>query len=1384
MKKIILFILAIFLCFGSIGSMSNYCYAASVAWDIISEGTYSSPTLIKKQYSITYLTTMMVDMGPDYFGIIGGTGVGHYMFFPTESGDYKITIEPDFVEFRFSVNICDDNNPVYNSGVVTDNSCEAIIPVEEGKKYYITIEGESINPIKTYYITFDKRLVAPLMYTAGTGGSVTGETTQIVLPDGTGTEVTAVPESGYVFSQWSDGVATAVRTDAYTSGGMDVTAEFVIPTTIDPIDDINIDSLSASLPIATVRENGEIVTGKTVKYTCEALTDYGARISSSDRWIGLDSSTPNGTYTVTVSLADNSAVPVTFNINFAIPIVLPPEIVLTPESVDLVKDGTDDDFYVDSPTVAVYDGEGNLSDAEYRIWGADFVDYFAEPPTDDESFKLSKDIPLGTYHLTYGFLTDDDDTITKDFEIIVRNPQINYSAGTGGSITGETSQTIEPGSSGTEVTAVSDDGYTFSQWSDGVTTPSRTDENVTGDISVTVEFLEADVELTIDENSVGDTLQDKVETILDGKSNASVIALNITAGVLTDNDVLWLTTNLTQIETLNVTGDASFTDDTLPNNAFKDLQKLKSVIIDLDTTESLSFGDYAFAYCYLLEEANLPQAVTFGVASFRNDYKLNNVILPNAKSFGGNSFNECQSLTEISLPNTETVGIASFVHCISLESIDLPKLEVVKDQMFTSSEKLISVNLSNVKEFGIYIFWSCKKPIEMTLGSVPPTVIFDSEQPYSGTFGQYQYEGSSKVLIPLGALEEYEATDGWDNGSWYGWPVETYSNASSDNTLSNLTVDNVTIQSFDSEKIIYNLESTTESSLVIGAASNDSNANVTGDIGIQNLIVGSNTFTITVTAEDLTTKNYIINIVRIKNEENPATNQVEIPTANPNGGNFTGTIQVTLTSTTTGAAIYYTLDGNNPTKDNDVYTTPITISETTTLKAIATTAGAIDSDVLTVTFTKNLSSNNSSSSSSNTSKNSNTVNGEADNKSFSAGTKETTYNSGGKTETVVFLNEGSIKTQVDKMENGQKISIPVAGNVDVVKTKLSVQSIEDMQKKAVILEVKTNDASYELPTDMIDVSNILKMIGENVDPKDILFTVEISKSNDDMVKVVENSAEKNGLAIVVPPVDFKIETSYKGKTYEVVHFNSFVTRTIAIPSNVDSSKITTAIVTDQDGSIRHIPTYITKVDGKYYAIINSLTNSTYTLINNETSFSDVADNYWAKADIDKMASRLVVEGKEDGTFSPDESITRAELAEVLVKALGLKPEQVNQFVDVESGIKYAGYIGTAYSYGIINGTSDITFNPEGLVTRQDAMTMIYRAGMIAGLENSEYVTEMKNYVDYEEVSDYAKEAASWNVNNGIIVGRTETTLVPFGHITRAEISAITNRLLTSAGLID
>lgn len=452
------------------------------------------------------------------------------------------------------------------------------------------------------------------------------------------------------------------------------------------------------------------------------------------------------------------------------------------------------------------------------------------------------------------------------------------------------------------------------------------------------------------------------------------------------------------------------------------------------------------------------------------------------------------------------------------------------------------------------------------------------------------------------------------------------------------------------------------------------------------------------------------------------------------------------------------------------------------------TSDVVTEDITLYAKWTKISSSDSSSSSHNSSSgnldNDNTVKAETDNGDFNVGEKKVNYNSDGKKETIIEVNNKSIEDIVNKLESNNKISIDAGQDTDIVQAELNVQSVKDMQDKDLVLQVKTDKAIYDLATSKIDIDNISKAIGEEVNLKDIEFSVEISKTNSDMVKVVKDSIKESGLAVIVPPVDFKIKASHKDKTYKVDKFKGFVSRKIEIPEGVDASKITTAVVIEKDGSIRHIPTFVTKIDGKYYANINSITNSTYTLIYNKEVFIDVPASHWAKEHIEKMASRMVVEGKEDGIFAPDEAITRGELTKTIVRALGLKPEEVQKFVDVESGSHISGYIGTAYSYGIIKGISKNMFNPEGLVTRQDTMTMIYRANKIADFINKGDIKDMDCYVDYITVSDYAKEAVDWNVNNGIVIGKTDNTLAPFDSITRAELCTLINKFLITAGLIE
>ena len=143
--------------------------------------------------------------------------------------------------------------------------------------------------------------------------------------------------------------------------------------------------------------------------------------------------------------------------------------------------------------------------------------------------------------------------------------------------------------------------------------------------------------------------------------------------------------------------------------------------------------------------------------------------------------------------------------------------------------------------------------------------------------------------------------------------------------------------------------------------------------------------------------------------------------------------------------------------------------------------------------------------------------------------------------------------------------------------------------------------------------------------KDIAVSVRISEPPAETVKIVADTANQNNYQIVVPPIEFAITCSSGNKTVGVTKFNAYVERLVAIPEGIDPSRITTGVIVNSEGTFSHVPTVITVIDGKYYAKINSLTNSTYSVIYSPKVFKDVET--LARDAINDMASRLVVSGR-------------------------------------------------------------------------------------------------------------------------------------------------------------
>ena len=410
------------------------------------------------------------------------------------------------------------------------------------------------------------------------------------------------------------------------------------------------------------------------------------------------------------------------------------------------------------------------------------------------------------------------------------------------------------------------------------------------------------------------------------------------------------------------------------------------------------------------------------------------------------------------------------------------------------------------------------------------------------------------------------------------------------------------------------------------------------------------------------------------------------------------------------------------------------------------------------------------------------VNGEK----HSAGKAETTTENG-QTQTTVTVDSDKLQELLESEGDGATVTIPIADGADTSSGVLTGQMVKNMADKDATLVVETGSSTYTLPAEQIDIDDVAQQFGEDIDLSDIEVAVTISEPSDSTVQIVENAAEEGGFSLVVQAVEFTVECTYNGQTTEVTTYNAYVERTIEIPDGVDPDEITTAVVVDPDGSVRHVPTEIVEIDGKYYAVINSLTNSVYTLIYNPVVFADMED-HWAQDAVNNMASRKVINGYEDGTFRPEGDITRAEFAAMLVRALGL-PEGVgeNTFSDVDADDWHCGYVETAAAYGIINGYEDGTFRPQDNITCEQAMTMTARAMALTKLDytltQAEIEQLLAGYSDMADASDYARESIAACLKTGVVADSDDYKLAAKEYITRAEVAVMAQGLLEKSELI-
>lgn len=166
------------------------------------------------------------------------------------------------------------------------------------------------------------------------------------------------------------------------------------------------------------------------------------------------------------------------------------------------------------------------------------------------------------------------------------------------------------------------------------------------------------------------------------------------------------------------------------------------------------------------------------------------------------------------------------------------------------------------------------------------------------------------------------------------------------------------------------------------------------------------------------------------------------------------------------------------------------------------------------------------------------------------------------------------------------------------------------------------------------------------------------------------------------------------------------------------------------------------------------------------NYADVAAEAWYCEPISILGGSGIISGDGNGNFRPDDFITRAEFAKLVVSAFSISGSE-GQFDDVDKEAWFAPYVQKAAGAGIIMGDSG-NFRPNEFITRQDAAVIIYRIAELLGID---YIG-FQQTSDMNDVSLYAWTAVGALYSNGVIGGVGGGKFAPRDNISRAQAAQL------------
>ncbi|CAM3160899.1 S-layer-like y domain-containing protein [Paenibacillus lupini] len=397
------------------------------------------------------------------------------------------------------------------------------------------------------------------------------------------------------------------------------------------------------------------------------------------------------------------------------------------------------------------------------------------------------------------------------------------------------------------------------------------------------------------------------------------------------------------------------------------------------------------------------------------------------------------------------------------------------------------------------------------------------------------------------------------------------------------------------------------------------------------------------------------------------------------------------------------------------------------------------------------------------------------------------HTGGGSTPTEPSLNHDA-ELKAGLLSGKTEIIIDLPANVEVGTVEFSAAVLKEAAAapKGAVIVIRYGGMTYNLPSNLWTILEEAGY-GQDLEVTGSKLTIKLSQAASDTTEELKNKAASAGFTIAGNPISFEMTLQSGVKSIPVHHFGKqFVARSFMLDGSLDVEHSTVVVFDPATGQFRTVPALFTSEGGHTVVTVKSTTNSLYAAAVSTVTFKDIS-SHWAKDDILLLANKRIVNGVAVDTFAPNRDISRAEFAALVVKALGFAPtsEDIKTFTDVQPSTWYASYINTAVQYGIVKGMSDGTFHPNQEVTRQEMAVMLDRVLELTQKDTSSWDTGTTAFEqDGSQIAEWAQSSIEELAAAGIMQGKSAGKFAPLDHATRAEAVVTLKRLLQATDLMD